>query len=40
MWSNLGQIAVVNIINLLELQSYFYQLLSYYLDIHSAVSLI
>lgn len=40
MWSDLGQIAVVNVIDLLELQSYFYQLLSYYLDIQSAVSLI
>lgn len=41
MWNNhLGQIAVVNVINLLELHSYFYQLLSYYLDLYSVVSLI
>lgn len=40
MWSDLGQITVVNVIDLLELQSYFHQLIAYYLDIHSAVSLI
>lgn len=33
MWRNVGQKTVVNVIEVLELHSYFYQLLSYYLDI-------